>query len=144
MSERAEWKVEVGDETVSAVYESATNGPDQALFLMAHGAGGNMSDRAMLAAANALRARGFGVVRFNFVYSEKHSGRPDPMPKCMAVIAAVGAGLSSAAFLRHLPPAEFLCGTVLLSALAGCAVALVVVNDVAGGELHARHSALDV
>jgi predicted alpha/beta-hydrolase family hydrolase len=89
MSERAEWKVEVGDETVSAVYESATNGPDQALFLMAHGAGGNMSDRAMLAAANALRARGFGVVRFNFVYSEKHSGRPDPMPKCMAVIAAV-------------------------------------------------------
>jgi predicted alpha/beta-hydrolase family hydrolase len=89
MSERAEWKVDVGGETVSAVYESATNGPDQALFLMAHGAGGNMSDRAMLAAANALRARGFGVVRFNFLYKEKGSGRPDPMPKCMSVIAAV-------------------------------------------------------
>jgi len=83
------WKVDVGGETVSAIYESATNGPDQALFLMAHGAGGNMSDRAMLAAANALRARGFGVVRFNFVYKEKGSSRPDPMPKCMSVIAAV-------------------------------------------------------
>ena len=56
---------------------------------MGHGAGGNMSDRSMLAAANALRARGFGVVRFNFIYKEKGSGRPDPMPKCMNVVSAV-------------------------------------------------------
>jgi predicted alpha/beta-hydrolase family hydrolase len=43
----------------------------------------------MLAATNALRARGFGVVRFNFLYREKGSGRPDPMPKCMSVFEAV-------------------------------------------------------
>jgi predicted alpha/beta-hydrolase family hydrolase len=48
-----------------------------------------MSDRAMLAASNALRARGFGVVRFNFLYKERGSGRPDPMPKLMDTVAAV-------------------------------------------------------
>jgi predicted alpha/beta-hydrolase family hydrolase len=48
-----------------------------------------MSDRGMLSAANALRARGIGVVRFNFLYKEKRSGRPDPMPKLMATVSAV-------------------------------------------------------
>lgn len=90
MSDRREWQIPVSDtESVSAVYEPATTGEDRALYVMAHGAGGNMSDRSMLAAANALRARSFGVLRFNFVYKEKKSGRPDPMPKCMNVIAAV-------------------------------------------------------
>jgi len=85
----AEWQVAVGNDSVSAVYEPATSGADEAVYVMGHGAGGNKSDRSMLAAANALRARGFGVVRFNFVYKEKRSGRPDPMPKCMNVVAAV-------------------------------------------------------
>jgi predicted alpha/beta-hydrolase family hydrolase len=89
MSERAEWKVGVGGDTISAIYERATSGPDEAVYVMGHGAGGNMSDRSMLAAANALRKRGFGVVRFNFVYKEKRSGRPDPMAKCMSVVMAV-------------------------------------------------------
>src|SRR3954470_20515437 len=89
MIERADWKVAVGGETGSAAYEGATSVSDEALYIMGHGAGGNRSDRSMLAAANALRARGFGVVRFNFVYKEKGSGRPDPMPKCMGVVAAV-------------------------------------------------------
>ena len=60
-----------------------------AVFVCAHGAGGSMSDRATLAAANALRAHGFGVVRFNFLYKERGSGRPDPMPKLMETFAAV-------------------------------------------------------
>src|SRR5262249_23950288 len=63
-----EWRVAVGDDHTRAVYEPAATDNQVALFIMAHGAGGNMSDRAMLAAANALRARGFGVVRFNFLY----------------------------------------------------------------------------
>jgi uncharacterized protein len=84
-----EWRIAVGDDETSAVYEPSTSGPDVAVFVAGHGAGGNMSDRAMLAAANALRARGFGVVRFNFLYREKGSGRTDPMPKCMSVIDAV-------------------------------------------------------
>jgi predicted alpha/beta-hydrolase family hydrolase len=39
--------------------------------------------------AATLRGHGFGVVRFNFLYKEKKSGRPDPMPKLMRTFAAV-------------------------------------------------------
>jgi predicted alpha/beta-hydrolase family hydrolase len=85
----AEWKIDVGDETTRAIYEPATSGPDRAVFVCAHGAGGSMSDRSTLAAANKLRSRGFGVVRFNFLYKEKGSGRPDAMPKLMDTTRAV-------------------------------------------------------
>ena len=71
------------------MYEPASSGADRAVFVCAHGAGGSMSDRSTLGAANALRSRGIGVVRFNFLYKEKGSGRPDPMPKLMATISAV-------------------------------------------------------
>lgn len=84
-----EWRVAVGGDETRAVYEAATSETQSAVFVCAHGAGGNMSDRSMLAATNALRARGFGVVRFNFLYKEKGSGRPDPMPKLMDTVSAV-------------------------------------------------------
>jgi predicted alpha/beta-hydrolase family hydrolase len=84
-----EWRVTVGDATTSAAYEPATSGDAGALFICAHGAGGSMSDRATLAAANELRRRGLGVVRFNFLYKERGSGGPDPMPKLMQTFAAV-------------------------------------------------------
>lgn len=85
------WRVSVGDTTTRAEYEPATTDdrPDGALFICAHGAGGSMSDRATLAAANELRQRGLGVVRFNFLYKERGSGGPDPMPKLMETYAAV-------------------------------------------------------
>jgi Predicted hydrolase of the alpha/beta-hydrolase fold len=83
------WQVAIGDDTTTAEYESSLTGDDQALFVCGHGAGGSMSDRSTLAAAKALRQRGFGVVRFNFLYKEKGSGRPDPMPRLMPTFAAV-------------------------------------------------------
>jgi uncharacterized protein len=86
---KQEWKVAVGTEEVSAVYEPATSPQEVAVYVSAHGAGGNMSDRMMLATANAFRARGFGVVRFNFLYKEKKSSRPDAMPKLMETVSAV-------------------------------------------------------
>ena len=84
--------IQVGAETTSAIYEPATTGTDRALFVCAHGAGGTMSDRGMAATARMLREQGFGVVRFNFLYRERKSGRPDPMPKLMETVAAVVAG----------------------------------------------------
>ncbi len=48
-----------------------------------------MADRGMLAVAEHLRRRGFHVVRFNFLYREKGSNRPDPMPLLKETIAAV-------------------------------------------------------
>src|SRR3954470_1271707 len=54
--------------------------PARAVFVCAHGAGGHRDDRAMLATAAALGARGIEVARFNFPYRERKSRRPDAMP----------------------------------------------------------------
>ena len=89
-SDRAEWRVKVGAEETSAVYEPAKNDPPvECCFVCAHGAGGNMNDRGIVQTASTLRSRGLGVVRFNFLYSEKKSGRPDPMPRLKECITAV-------------------------------------------------------
>jgi len=98
---KQEWTVAVGEASVSAVYEPATATEQLAVFVCAHGAGGSMSDRGMLASANALRARGFGVVRFNFLYKEKKSSRPDAMPKLMETVAAVVARVREELGLRE-------------------------------------------
>jgi len=85
-----EWKVTVGEHQTTAVYEPGTGeSAERPLFVCAHGAGGSMSDRGMLATANAFRAHGIGMVRFNFLYKERGSGRPDPMPLLMETTAAV-------------------------------------------------------
>ena len=85
-----EWKVAVGADETTAVYEPASGtGAALPLFVCAHGAGGSMSDRGMVATAEAFRAHGIGVVSFNFLYTEKRSGRPDPMPLLMETTAAV-------------------------------------------------------
>ena len=81
-----EWRVAVGADETSAVYERADG---EVLFVCAHGAGGNMTDRGVLATAKVMLARGIDVVRFNFLYKEKKSGRPDPVPKLMETITAV-------------------------------------------------------
>jgi predicted alpha/beta-hydrolase family hydrolase len=73
----------------SVLHEAATSGETLATFVCAHGAGGNMHDRGMTAVARELRGRGLDVVRFNFPYAEKKSGRPDPMPVLQACITAV-------------------------------------------------------
>lgn len=100
-----EWQVSVGADTTRVVYESATSGADDAVFVCAHGAGGSMSDRSTLAAANALRARGFGIVRFNFLYKEKGAKRPDPMPLLMETTRVVVDQVR-----RELSPAQLIIG----------------------------------
>jgi predicted alpha/beta-hydrolase family hydrolase len=82
------YRVAVGGEETSALFEPAT-GESKALFVCAHGAGGHMADRAMQAIAPRLRERGFDLVRFNFLYREKGSRRPDPMPLLRACFTAV-------------------------------------------------------
>lgn len=84
-----EWQVAVGGEQTTAVFEAATSGERGIVFVCAHGAGGNMNDRGILQTANTLRSRGLGVVRFNFLYKEKKSGRPDPMPRLKECVTGV-------------------------------------------------------
>lgn len=90
MNERGkpEWRIAVGDDATSAIYEPATI-EQRGVFICAHGAGGNMTDKATAATATAMRAIGLGVVRFNFLYKEKGRGGPDPMPKLMTTYTAV-------------------------------------------------------
>ena len=85
--------VQVGDAQVTAAYDESP-GADT-VFVCAHGAGGSFSDRSTVASANAMREAGISVVRFNFLYRENKSSRPDAMPKCMAVISAVVAQVRS-------------------------------------------------
>jgi predicted alpha/beta-hydrolase family hydrolase len=89
--DRAEWRVKVGGEETSAVFEPSETAQQDVTFVCAHGAGGNMTDRGILQTAKTLRTRGLGVVRFNFLYSEKKSGRPDPMPRLKECITAIAA-----------------------------------------------------
>ncbi len=48
-----------------------------------------MDDRSVAQTASTLRARGIGVVRFNFLYKEKKSGRPDAMPRLKDCFSSV-------------------------------------------------------
>lgn len=89
MEESVTWRVPVGEEATSAAYDPAPGDGPCVVFACAHGAGGSMGDKANVAACAALRARGIGTVRFNFLYTERGSRRPDPMPRCMEVVSAV-------------------------------------------------------
>jgi hypothetical protein len=89
MPEAVRWPIAVDGDATTAVFEPATTAGSQAFFVCAHGAGGHMADRGMQRLADVLRARGFGVVRFNFLYREKGSRRPDAMPRLQSCMAAV-------------------------------------------------------
>ena len=88
-SSSASWRVQVGADETVAVHDPADGEGRRAVFVCAHGAGGHMDDRGMLAVRDALRARGLDVVRFNFPYRQKGTGRPDPMPRLMECVSAV-------------------------------------------------------
>ena len=82
------WRVAVDGAETTALFEPASAFA-HAAFVCAHGAGGHMADRGMNALADELRARGFDIVRFNFLYRERGAGGPDPMPRLKACMAAV-------------------------------------------------------
>lgn len=87
--ERSPWRVAVGEEHTTAIWEPAAASPRRAVLVCAHGAGGHMNDRGLLALSAVLRSRAVDVVRFNFLYREKGSARPDPMPRLVACLTAV-------------------------------------------------------
>lgn len=62
----------------------------RAALVLAHGAGAGMTHKAMVATAEGLAARGIATLRYNFLYMERGSKRPDsPAPAHAAVRAAV-------------------------------------------------------
>src|SRR5688500_8922087 len=86
---QAQWQIPVGDDSTSAVFDHGSGEMDGVVFVCAHGAGGNRNDRGLLALSKVLVSKGLGVVRFNFLYKEKGSSRPDPMPRLEKCFEAV-------------------------------------------------------
>jgi uncharacterized protein len=102
----SQWQVAAGSATVTAIHQPApVRAARRVLFVCAHGAGGHRDDGGMVAVARELCRRGIDVVRFNFPYRERNSGRPDPMPVLQQCIAAVA--LHAA---RELSPALLILG----------------------------------
>jgi uncharacterized protein len=91
---KSEWQVEIpAGATTVVVDRSERADRERTVFVCAHGAGGNRADRAMNALARTLTPLGLDLVRFNFLYRERGSGRPDPMPRLQETIAAVVASV---------------------------------------------------
>ncbi|HEU4829450.1 MAG TPA: alpha/beta family hydrolase [Gemmatimonadales bacterium] len=85
----AEWRIGLEGLETRAIFEPATTVRPAATFVFAHGAGGHKSDQGMSALAGRFRSIGLNVVRFNFPYRERGSGRPDQMPVLEGCIGAV-------------------------------------------------------
>ena len=65
----------------------------KAALVLAHGAGVGMAHKSMAGVAEGLAKRKIATLRFNFLYMEKKSGRPDAPPLAhKAVRAAVAEG----------------------------------------------------
>ena len=77
----------------------------RACYVFAHGAGAGMSHPFMAAAAAGLALRGIATLRYQFLYMERGSKRPDP-PKLAH--AAVRAAVAEAA--RRLPKLPLIAG----------------------------------
>src|SRR5690606_8953271 len=76
----AQWSIDAGGSAVSARLDALEHAPGRLVFVCAHGAGGHFRDRGMDRLVATLVPLGIDVVRFNFPYRERKSGRPDPMP----------------------------------------------------------------
>ena len=82
------WTIRAGADETTATWDPPKD-HTRAVFICAHGAGGHMEDRAILAARDVFNQLDLGVVRFNFFYRARGSGRPDPMPKLLECFNAV-------------------------------------------------------
>lgn len=90
-------------DTVSALLQSPP-GP-RACYVFGHGAGAGMQHAFMSAVSTGLAARGIACLRYQFLYMERGSKRPDP-PKLAH--AAVRAAVDAAA--QRLPGVPLLAG----------------------------------
>lgn len=77
-----------GDAAISGLWLAAPK--PKAAYMFAHGAGAGMAHKSMTAIAEGLAERGIATLRYNFLYMERGSKRPDaPALAHQAVRAAV-------------------------------------------------------
>ena len=92
-------KIKVEDSEVSALWLAPPK--PRAALVLAHGAGTNMTHKSLAVIAEGLAERGIATLRYNFLYSERGSSRPDSPPRAHA---AVRAAVSQAAKLTSKVP----------------------------------------
>lgn len=78
--------IPVGEATTSGLWLAPANA--QACLVLAHGAGAGMAHKAMAATALGLAERGVATLRYNFLYMERGSKRPDAPPLAHAAVRA--------------------------------------------------------
>src|SRR5262245_804645 len=83
------WKVPVGEEETSAVFDRAAEPLGGSALVLGHSSGGHMEFRTMVNLAREFCASGLDVVRFNFLYRQREQGPPDRMPRLTECFAAV-------------------------------------------------------
>lgn len=81
--------IPVGEESVSGLLMRPANA--KALYLFAHGAGAGMTHKTMESNAQGLAERGIATLRYQFLFMEKGSRRPDPPRLSHAVVRAAAA-----------------------------------------------------
>ena len=81
--------IPVGGERVSGLLLRPADA--KALYLFAHGAGTNMAHKSMASNAEGLAKRGIATLRYNFLYTEKGSRRPDAPRLAHAAVRAAAA-----------------------------------------------------
>ena len=82
-------KIAVGSDSVSGLLLRPADA--KALYLFAHGAGAGMTHKAMESNARGLAEHGISTLRYQFLYMEKGSKRPDPPRLAHAVVRAAAA-----------------------------------------------------
>lgn len=78
--------LQVGDATTSALWLAPPKA--KAVYVFAHGAGAGMAHKSMNAIAEGLAERGVATLRYNFLYMERASKRPDPPALAHAAVRA--------------------------------------------------------
>ena len=76
-------------DSVTALIYPAAKGRAGITLILGHGAGANQSSGFMRLFANGLAERGLDVLTFNFLYSERGRGAPDPKAKLEACYSKV-------------------------------------------------------
>jgi len=79
--------IDVGKEGAVSVLFLKHAAP-RALYVFAHGAGAGMTHRSMASIADGLAERGIATLRYQFLYMERKSKRPDPPKLAQAAVRA--------------------------------------------------------
>lgn len=79
-------KIKIGADSVSGLWQAPPRA--KVALVLAHGAGAGMVHKSMAAIADGLAERGVATLRYNFLYIERGSKRPDRPPLAHAAVRA--------------------------------------------------------